>query len=109
MSLLRIHFKEDIVECQNGDNLLEVMQRENLEVYNGRAKLFNCRGLGTCGTCAVRILGKVSAPTEMEKVRLNLPPHTPESGLRLACQCKVEGDIEVIKQQGFWGQIAKGD
>lgn len=107
MSSCRIHFKEDIIECQNGDNLLEVMQSENLQVYNGRAKLFNCRGLGTCGTCAVRILGKVSEPTDMEKMRLSLPPHKLENGLRLACQCKVEGDIEVIKYQGFWGQTAE--
>ena len=105
MGIFRIHFREDVVECKEGENLLKVLLRERLEVYNGRAKLFNCRGLGTCGTCAVKIVGQVSDLTEIEKVRLNLPPHKLDDGLRLACQCKVKGDMVVKKQEGFWGQI----
>jgi ferredoxin len=40
----------------------------------------------------------------MENVRLGLAPHRKDSGLRLACQVRVLGDLEVIKHGGFWGQ-----
>jgi ferredoxin len=60
--------------------------------------------MGTCGTCAVRITGPVSEPTAIEKLRMNWPPHQPEDGLRLACQCSVLGDIDVTKYEGLWGQ-----
>jgi ferredoxin len=35
---------------------------------------------------------------------MRFPPHRPESGLRLACQCAVLGDIRVTKFHGWWGQ-----
>ncbi|MFN3182245.1 MAG: hypothetical protein ACE37F_09620 [Nannocystaceae bacterium] len=40
----------------------------------------------------------------MERWRLGFPPHERTSGLRLACQIEVTGDIEVTKHPGFWGQ-----
>jgi ferredoxin len=79
---------------------------EKLPVYNGKAKLFNCRGLGSCGTCAVRVSGNVSDLSDIEKARLKLPPHQLQDGLRLACQCKVMGNLEVTKQKGFWGHLS---
>ncbi|MCP4891630.1 MAG: (2Fe-2S)-binding protein, partial [Planctomycetaceae bacterium] len=72
-------------------------------LYNGISKAIHCRGLGTCGTCAVKINGKVSAPTSIEKWRLSIPPHRRDSGLRLACQCRVMGDLEITKFSGLWG------
>ena len=39
-----------------------------------------------------------------EGTRLSLPPHKKGSGLRLSCQVKVLGDVEVEKFQGMWGQ-----
>jgi ferredoxin len=52
----------------------------------------------------VRIEGPVSPPTELELRRLSRPPHRPDSGLRLACQCTVLGDITITKHAGIWGQ-----
>jgi hypothetical protein len=46
----------------------------------------------------------VSKQTSSERRRLSLPPHSPEDGLRLACQTRVQGDITVRKHDGFWGQ-----
>jgi ferredoxin len=78
--------------------------------YNGRARTFNCRGLGTCGTCAVAVVrGRVSpaAPSAREALRLRMPPHTvantAEKGLRLACQIALDGDVELLKYDGMWG------
>jgi ferredoxin len=90
--------------CEAGENLRDVLLRNQLPPYNGAAKWLNCRGLGTCGTCAVEITGPVSPTTTVEKWRLNFPPHKVESGLRLACQCKVLGDVNVKKHEGFWGE-----
>ena len=99
----QIHYKEQVIECKEGDTLRDVLIEHQLSPHNGDAKWMNCRGFGSCGTCAVDIKGKVSPKTKMEKMRLNFPPHQKDSGLRLACQCKVLGDLEVRKQQGFWG------
>jgi hypothetical protein len=46
----------------------------------------------------------VAEPTAAELRRLSLPPHNRASGLRLACQVSVLGDIEVTKFEGFFGQ-----
>ncbi len=47
-----------------------------------------CGGRGTCGRCRVRISGAVSAPTDAEGAAVR-------EGLRLACQCRAEGDCTV--------------
>jgi ferredoxin len=85
------------------------LRRGLISPHNGRANLINCRGLGTCGTCAVQIDGAVQ-PAERsvkEQLRLSFPPHgssLTSSTLRLACQVQVRGDIQVTKRTGFWGQ-----
>ena len=54
-----------------------------------------CVGRGTCGKCGVQVdsSGKIPAPTE-DDIRL-LTPAQIESGIRLACRCKVESDLTV--------------
>ena len=99
-----VHFAGQSIECPHGANLRVVLVRARLPLYNSASQAFNCRGRGACGTCAVRIEGEVSEPTGAEKVRLALPPHNRDSGLRLACQCKVLGDLKITKHAGFWGQ-----
>jgi ferredoxin len=71
----------------------------------------NCHGLGACGTCAVLInkgMENINPMTFMEKLRLKSPLPLPvpdplpnmaylshEGKMRLACQVRVNGDIEV--------------
>lgn len=99
-----VRFAGRAIECPEGANLRLVLTRARLPLYASAARALNCRGRGLCGTCAVEIEGAVSPPTPTERRRLSLPPHDPESGLRLACQCKVLGDLEVTKRPGLWGQ-----
>lgn len=99
-----VRFAGQQVECPEGANLRTVLVRARLPLYNGAARALHCRGMGTCGTCAVKIEGAVSEPTQVERVRITLPPHDREKGLRLACQCKVLGDLDVTKYEGLWGQ-----
>ncbi|HEY9635865.1 MAG TPA: 2Fe-2S iron-sulfur cluster-binding protein [Coleofasciculaceae cyanobacterium] len=91
-------------ECEVGANLRKVLIENGIPLYNGKAQLINCLGLGTCGTCAVQVEGEVSAPNWKDKARRSLPPHSPTSDRRLACQTQVLGDVNVTKFDGFWGQ-----
>lgn len=95
------------IECKFGDNLRQVLLRAKLPLYDERAKPFHCRGMGMCGMCAVKIRGSASWPTKTELLRLRLPPHDIDAGLRLACQCNVHGDLVVERFPGIWGQHVK--
>jgi ferredoxin len=104
MSNFKVEYDNQVITSCHGANLRLLLLSKGLSPYNGKAKILNCRGLGSCGTCAVTIVGKVNPETFMEKWRLSFPPHKPGSGLRLACQVKVEGDLKVTKGKGFWGE-----
>ena len=99
-----IRYRGNIVECKKGERLRSVLLKNGLSPHNGFANYFNCRGMGTCGTCAVKIEGEVEKLNKREKWRLNFPPHKPDTGLRLACQVRVFHDLKVLKGHGFWGQ-----
>ena len=90
--------------CESGSNLRKVLLKNGIELYNGNSKIINCRGIGSCGTCAVAVEGEVSELNWKEKTRLGLPPHSPTNNRRLACQTKVLGDVRITKYDGFWGQ-----
>lgn len=107
----RVQFGDAVLDCPAGANLRRVLMAAGQPLYNGPMRGIHCRGLGTCGTCAVRVLGDASPTTAVERWRLNFPPHKQglAKGLRLACQCRVEGDLVVEKLDGWWGQGPRGD
>ena len=90
--------------CDHGANLRKVLLENNIDLYNGNARVINCHGLGTCGTCTVEVEGDVSPLGQREKLRLSLPPHQSNTTRRLSCQVQVLGDVKVKKFTGFWGQ-----
>lgn len=92
------------VHCEVGAYLRRVLLDAKLPLYNPPMALLHCRGLGTCGTCAVEVRGDVSEMTSVERWRLGFPPHQAGRPLRLACQCRVLGDLEVVKYPGRWGE-----
>ena len=104
--MFTILFEGQTLEVEGVVNLRKALLEAGLSPYSKGAAWLNCRGLGTCGTCAVHVEGRVSDPTAIEVWRLQFPPHRPERGLRLACQCAVEGHLRVMKHGGFWGQDA---
>ncbi|MES3160505.1 MAG: 2Fe-2S iron-sulfur cluster-binding protein [Halorubrum sp.] len=99
-----VYYDGEEIECEEGAVLRDVLRDAGLSVYNGKSEQFNCRGMGSCGTCAVTVDGAVSEPSKKETARLWLPPHHPSHDVRLACQTRVEGDVEVTKGRGLWGQ-----
>lgn len=92
------------INCEQGSNLRKILLQNSIHLYNDGAKVINCRGIGSCGTCAVKVEGEVSAANWRDRARRSLPPHSPTTDLRLACQTQVLGDVKVTKFDGFWGQ-----
>lgn len=99
-----IHYKGYQIPCEPGENLRKALLAYPAPLYNGMSKYLNCRGLGSCGTCAVWVSGISNQKSPMEKWRLKFPPHREKPGFRLACQVRVWDDLEVVKGEGFWGQ-----
>ncbi len=102
------------VEVPVGANLRRTAIDAGVNIYcgvNGMGatldKIANCRGFGLCGTCLVKInagMENTNAVTMLEKAKFKVPVPNPipafqaiqhEDAVRLACQTKVEGDIEV--------------
>jgi ferredoxin len=92
------------IECVCGTNLRKILLQNGIDLYNGGAKVINCRGIGSCGTCAVQVEGDVSKANWRDRGRRSLPAHSPTKNLRLACQIQVLGDVKVTKFDGFWGE-----
>ncbi|MEM6863217.1 MAG: 2Fe-2S iron-sulfur cluster-binding protein [Myxococcota bacterium] len=102
----RIQFQGETIEVEEGQGLRKALLKAGLSPHNGQAELLNCRGFGTCGTCAIEVEGPVEPPEpkNRERLRMSFYPHDPSSGLRLACQCRVKGDLKLTKHGGFWGE-----
>lgn len=92
------------IACAPGANLRSVLLEAGIALYNGKAAWINCRGIGSCGTCAVRVEGEVSEANWRDRGRRSLPPHDRDRDLRLACQTRVLGNVRVTKFDEFWGQ-----
>ncbi|GMH97778.1 hypothetical protein TrVE_jg9538 [Triparma verrucosa] len=114
LSTSTVHLRGVAVEMPRGASTLRTaLLKAGISPHNGRSKLINCRGLGTCGTCAVEVLSGSVAPRERtarELLRLqSVPPHSfreeNAQRLRLACQCAADSEeLVLIKYSGFWGQ-----
>ncbi|NHN41458.1 (2Fe-2S)-binding protein [Halorubellus sp. JP-L1] len=104
-----VTFGDTSVTCEVGDQLRAVLlAAEGHSPHNDVTQVANCGGNGLCGTCAVSCDGDVDEMGDRERRRLSLPPHEAASGLRLACQTHVQGDVTVGKHDGYWGQHVDG-
>uniref|UniRef100_A0A7S3A9G5 2Fe-2S ferredoxin-type domain-containing protein n=1 Tax=Rhodosorus marinus TaxID=101924 RepID=A0A7S3A9G5_9RHOD len=99
------------VNCDSGKwtSLRTILIRAGVSPHNGQSSWFNCRGLGTCGTCAVEVVSGEVLPAKRsyrEDLRLNFPPHHNSDKLRLCCQMTPvdSSDIVLRKYSGMWGQ-----
>jgi ferredoxin len=95
MPTVDFYFEKKKAEVGQNANLRGVALTHDVQIYEGPFQLTNCRGLGLCGTCVVEILEgmeHLTPRTKTEKSKLKGLPET----FRLACQCKVLGDVSVI-------------
>ena len=74
------------IECNSGDNLLEVARRANVAIDAP------CSGNGSCGKCRVKL---ISGEVESIPSR-HISPEEYEAGWRLSCNTKVISDCEVF-------------
>jgi len=74
------------IECNAGDNLLELARRANVAIDAP------CSGNGSCGKCRVKLIeGEVdSYPSR------HITDEEYEAGWRLSCNCKVKSDCTVF-------------
>jgi ferredoxin len=109
------------IEVPAGANLRKEARKAGVQLYPFPHNYVNCMGLGQCGSCRVIIkkgLENCSRQGIIEKLsKFNLlNPMSLDSrlrddeNLRLACQLRVNGDIEVETQppmnwhgEKFWG------
>ena len=75
-----------VIECNDGDNLLELARRGNVAIDAP------CSGNGSCGKCRVKLVeGEVeSIPSR------HISEEEWKEGWRLSCNCKVTGDCVVF-------------
>jgi len=90
------------IEVPVGAILRDETLKAGIHVYAGINKFLNCYGHGACGTCRVLIKNDTmshSAPKGLlEKIRIAVSWFAigVEKEIRLSCQTKVVGDIEVF-------------
>lgn len=104
------------VQVPEGANLRREAIKAGVRIYNGMNGLgaglnevFNCHGLGTCGTCRVLIAkgqDNASPMGMLEKANLKAGPAAfayigNEENMRLACQVEIRGDMEVVTRPTF--------
>ena len=111
---VKVHFRGREISAKRNEKLRDVLLRAGATPHNGGAQVINCRGLGTCGTCAIVLEDGEVHPSERsfrENARLSFPPHTHHGtitkNLRLACQVRLVQDVVVRKNNKFWGQGEK--
>jgi uncharacterized 2Fe-2S/4Fe-4S cluster protein (DUF4445 family) len=77
---------DEEVIATHGDTIMDAAQKGGL-ILNA-----TCGGRGTCGKCKVKVEGPISEPTKEEQRTVG---PTIDSGVRLACQARILGDIRV--------------
>lgn len=108
--MFKFTFKGITININPHHVLRDQLNTAGITPHNTTSQWLNCKGLGTCGTCAIKIAsGTYSKPTPVEKWRLNIYPFKNgiNKGLRLACQTRLLSDGKAEKGSGFWGEIIK--
>jgi ferredoxin len=114
MPLVKFINENKEIDVPHGANLRKEAMKAGINVHQGVNgygatinKFVNCHGISQCGTCRVKIvkgMENTSPMGMMEKFRFHNPLPDPfpsmafvgnEDTMRLACQTKVLGDIEV--------------
>jgi ferredoxin len=100
------------IEVPEGAILRTEARKHGVQVYPHIHKVFNCHGLGLCGSCRVLItkgMENTNPVTWMEKSQFKLGVCALASGgmtamayvghedtMRLSCKTQVYGDIDVV-------------
>ncbi len=84
------------VQCNSGENLRELVMKENLQLYGLKGILGNCGGAGQCSTCFISVEGgsknSLSQLTSVEVEKLKNRP----GNWRLACQTLINSSSVIL-------------
>jgi len=87
MPKVTIKTDEKTIEVENGYALIDMCDHDDTSI------LFGCRD-GACGACMIKVLeGSKNLSPISEDEKDFLETMAAESDERLACQCKVFGDV----------------
>jgi ferredoxin, 2Fe-2S len=79
-----------LVECRDGDSIFDAGAKVSAGIDTA------CVGKGTCGLCRVKILaGAEHLPPYTDEERKHLGNVYHITKIRLACRCKLAGDVTV--------------
>ena len=89
MPKVRIKTDNKTIEVADGAALIDMCEENDTSI------LFGCRD-GACGACMIRVLkGSENISKMQDSERDFLETMAAEEDERLACQCRVSGDIEI--------------
>ena len=84
------------IQCKPGENIRELIIRENLQLYGLKGMLGNCSGVGQCSTCFISVEGgnknSLSPLTSVEEEKLKNRPEN----WRLACQTLIKSSTIIL-------------
>jgi ferredoxin len=91
------------IEVPEGANLREEAMKNGIQVYRGLRRFVHCRGHGSCAMCRVLVhqgMENASPKSWWERFRLGISMVSIgfEDKMRLSCQTRVMGDLEVETQ-----------
>lgn len=84
---IEINDRARVLRVGGGETLLSTLKREGISLPSA------CGGRGLCGMCRLKVLKGGTEVTAAERKKLGEAGLA--SGLRLACQLRVEGDLEI--------------
>jgi len=87
---LEVHSSADsqVLTCNKNARLIDLLRENNINIRKG------CSGNGACGLCKIKVIkGSTNELTESEK--LHLSQKEINTGIRLACQVTLNGNLEI--------------
>ena len=101
MATIKFVNEKKEIQVPEGSNLRREARRAGVQLYSGPHRLLNCRGFGQCGSCRVLVtkgMENTNRRPLLERIRLwfSMAYVGNEQTMRLACQTKVHGDVEVV-------------
>ncbi len=101
MPIIKFVNEKKEIQVPEGSNLRSEAMRAGVGLYPGINKVLNCHGFGSCGSCRVLITKGMENASRLgfrERLRLKFSMAFigSENTMRLACQTKVNGDLEVL-------------
>lgn len=101
MPIIKFINEKKEIQVPQGANLRSEALRAGVQLYPHIHQVLNCHGFGNCGTCRVLITKGIENASSIGfveglRLKVSMAYIGNEDTMRLACQTRVNGDIEVL-------------